>query len=241
MNLANKTAIVTGATKGIGRACALALAESGANVVVNYLSDDMAAQSLEKEIMKFGVDCLVVKADISKPEEVSAMFKKIKEKFNNIDVLVNNAGIFDEKDSPENYAAQKKVFETNYFGQIDVTNNTTSMMKAGKIVFISSIHGNIGGGRPTAIAYSASKAAINSYAKNLAKALAPKILVNAVSPGRTLTPMWGEMTEEYKKQKAAGQLIERWIEPEEIADAVLFLVKNDAVCGEILVVDGGDK
>lgn len=75
--------------------------------------------------------------------------------------------------------------------------------------------------------------------KNLAKALAPDILVNSVAPGRTLTPMWGEMTGEYRAAQAAGHLIGRWIEPSEIADGAIFLAKNDAVCGEVLVIDGG--
>lgn len=83
------------------------------------------------------------------------------------------------------------------------------------------------------------KAALDSYMKNLAKQLAPDILVNSIAPGRTLTPMWGEMDNQYKAKQAAGHLINRWIEPSEIADGAVFLIKNDAVCGEILTIDGG--
>jgi 3-oxoacyl-[acyl-carrier protein] reductase len=112
-------------------------------------------------------------------------------------------------------------------------------MEKGKIIFISSIHGKLGHGRPTAIAYSSMKAALDSYMKNLAKHLAPNILVNSIAPGRTLTPMWGKMDEKYKSKLAEGHLIKRWIEPNEIADGAIFLAKNDAVCGQILIIDGG--
>ena len=96
------------------------------------------------------------------------------------------------------------MFETNLLAQVELTNAARKLMAKGKIVFVSSIHGELGHGRPDAIAYSASKAALNSYMKNLAKALAPDIFVNAVSPGRTLTPMWGDMDDTYKAEQASG-------------------------------------
>ena len=88
-------------------------------------------------------------------------------------------------------------------------------------------------------AYCAMKAALDSYTKNLAKILAPKILVNGIGPGKTLTPMWGELGKEEEKELGNDQLIERFIRPEEIAEGILFLAKNDAVCGELLIIDGG--
>ena len=112
-------------------------------------------------------------------------------------------------------------------------------MKKGKIVNVSSIHGRSGQGRPTAIAYSAFKAALESYTKNLAKDLAPGILVNAIAPGRVATPMWGKLTKTDHKRLGKVHLIARMIEPEEVADGIVFLVKNDAMCGEILTLDGG--
>ena len=104
---------------------------------------------------------------------------------------------------------------------------------------MSSIHGRLGHGRPSASAYSAFKAALDSYTQNLAKDLAPRILVNAIAPGRTATPMWGSPDEEKQKELGKVHLIKRMIQPEEVADAVLFLIRNDAVCGEILTIDGG--
>jgi len=239
MTLKGKTVLVTGGSKGIGKACVEIFAKEGANVIINYAHDDKEAKDLAKKVSDNGTDFLIVKADISNKSEVEDMFKTIKAKFKTIDVLINNAGIFAHGDSPTNVSAIEKDIETNLTGTINVTVNALEMMNRGKIVFISSIHGKLGHGRPDAIGYSASKAALDSYMKNLAKDLAPKILVNTIAPGRTLTPMWGVMSEEEMKNEADGQLIERWIKPEEIADGVLFLARNDAVCGEVLVIDGG--
>lgn len=239
MILKDKTVLVTGGSKGIGRACVEAFAEQGANIIINYAHDEQAAQEAANAADKHGAKTLVVQADIAKQSEVDAMFAKVKSEFGGIDVLVNNAGIFIQGDKPDNLEVTQKLFETNFFGEIRVTNAARTLMAKGKIIFISSIHGKLGHGRSDAIGYSATKAALNSYIKNLAKELAPDILVNAISPGRTLTPQWGDMTDEYKADQASGQLINRWIEPSEIADGAVFLAKNDAVCGEVLVIDGG--
>lgn len=239
MILKDKTVLVTGASKGIGRACVLAFAEQGANVIINYLHDEQAAQEVASEAGKHGAKTLVVQADIANQAQVDAMFTKIKDEFDSLDVLVNNAGLFAKGDSPDNLEAIQKVFDTDLFGEIRVTNAARKLMTKGKLIFISSIHGKLGNGRPSAIGYSAAKGALDHYMKNLAKALAPDILINSIAPGRTLTPMWGEMDEAEKADLAAGHLINRWIEPGEIADGATFLAKNDAICGEVLVIDGG--
>lgn len=239
MKLQGKTVLVTGGSKGIGKACIEAFADAGANVIINYMHDAAPAQELAEAMAKKGVKALAVQADISKQADVDAMFVAIKKEFSTLDVLVNNAGVFEEGDGPDNVDVIAKVFETDLFGTIRVTNAARKLMKQGKIIMISSIHGKLGHGRPSAIGYSAAKAALDSYMKNLAKALAPDILVNSIAPGRTLTPMWGDMSEDYKKQMAEGHLIQRWIEPSEIADGAIFLAKNDAICGEVLVIDGG--
>lgn len=239
MKLKGKNVLITGGSKGIGRACAEAFAEQGANVIINYAHDEGAAKEAADAVTKYGTKTLVVQADIAKQSDIDAMFVKIEQEFPAIDVLVNNAGIVAEADNPDNIEALEKVFATNLFGTIRVTNAARARMTRGKIIYISSIHGKLGHGRPTAIGYSASKAALDSYMKNLAKILAPDILVNAIAPGRTLTPAWGDMSESHKADLAAGQLIDRWIDTGEIADAAVFLAKNDAVCGEVLAVDGG--
>ncbi|MCA9342243.1 SDR family oxidoreductase [Candidatus Saccharibacteria bacterium] len=239
MKLQGKIVLITGASKGIGRAAAEAFAKESANIIVNYNLDEAAANEVVAEAQKLGVKAIAVKADISNQNEVSAMFEEIRKTFSSLDVLVNNAGIFDENDGPDNLEAFQRMFAANFFGQVDVTSKARKLMNKGKIIFVSSIHAKLGNGRPSAIAYSSSKAALESYMKNLAKDTAPGILVNAVAPGRTLTPMWGEISEEEKSELASGHLINRWIEPSEIADGIVFLAKNDAVCGAVLVIDGG--
>jgi len=188
MNLKNKNIIITGASKGIGKSITEEFILQGANVIINYKSYKSSAEKLEDFAYKNGVKVLIVQADITNPKEIEIMFNKITKKFPRIDVLVNNAGIFNEKDSPKNLEVFKSIFETNFLSHIRITNETLKYMEKGKIIFISSIHGQLGQGRPDAIAYSSMKAALNSYMKNLAKYLAPKILVNAVAPGQTLTP-----------------------------------------------------
>jgi 3-oxoacyl-[acyl-carrier protein] reductase len=236
MDLKNKTVLITGASKGIGKAIAEQFAKAGANIIINYRSDDASAAKVAKDS---SVQKLLVKADITKEDEVERMFKEIKKNFSQIDILVNNAAIFDSSDSPENLKVFENIFQTNFLAQIRVTNKALKMMKKGKVIFISSVHGKIGHGRPDTSAYSAMKAALDSYMKILAKHLAPDILVNSVSPGKTLTPMWGKMDENKKQMLVKDDLIKRWIAPEEIADGVLFLAKNDAVCAEILTIDLG--
>lgn len=230
-----KTALVTGASQGIGKATAIALAKEGYSVAINYRSNKETAKDVLDECNKHSEGNFIVKADVSNEKEVAKMFGQIK----SLDVLVNNAGIFSEEDNPTNIKAFEDIYQSNFLSCVLVTKCALEIMKTGSIVNISSIHGRIGHGRPEAIAYSAFKAALDSYTKNLAKDVAPYILVNAVAPGRVNTPMWGAETEEEQKKLGEVHLIERMIEPEEIADAVIFLTKNKAVCGEILTVDGG--
>ncbi len=240
MEIKDKVALITGGSKGIGKAIALLLAETGVNVIVNYNADEEGANNVVDEAIKLGREGLSVKADISDESQVKMMYKEILEKFpEGIDILINNAAIFDSSDGPKSSEAFKNIFDTNFLGQVYVTNEFLEMKKEGKIVFISSIHGRIGSGRPSAIAYSALKAALDSYMKNLAKAVAPQILVNSVAPGRTITPMWGEMEQTEIDELAQDHLTNKWIQPDEIADAVLFILRNDSICGEILTIDAG--
>lgn len=239
MKLKNKTALITGASKGIGKATAIFLAKEGVKVAVNYLSDDAEAKEVLKECNKYTPGSILIKSDITNEDEVKAMFSEIKSKLGGIDILINNAGIFDSTDNPTNLKAFENIWNINFISQVRVIKYALEIMKEGKIVNVSSVHGRLGHGNAHAIAYSALKAGLDSYTKNLAKELAPKILVNAIAPGRTLTPMWGILSKEEEKELGDGQLINRFITADEIADGILFLVKNDAVCGEVLTVDGG--
>ncbi len=237
--LTGKVVLITGASKGIGKAAAIAFAKEGCSVIINFKSDSKIAQAAMKECDQYSQGNMIVKADLSKEKEVIAMFAKIKKQFLNLDILVNSAGIFDESDSPTNVKAFENIYRNNFLSCVLVTKYALPLMKIGKIVNVSSIHGRLGYGRPQAIAYSAFKAALESYTKNLAKALAPNILVNAVAPGRVATSMWGNLNANKQKELGKVHLIKRMIQPEEIAGGIVFLAKNDAVCGEVLTIDGG--
>lgn len=241
MDLQGKEVLITGASKGIGRATAIACAKEGCAVVINFKTDSNAAREVLKECNKYSEGNFIVKADISKEKDIKEMLREVRKRFSHIDALVNNAGIFDESDAPTNIAAFENVYKNNFLSCVMVTKYTLPLMKEGKIVNISSIHGRLGHGRPSAIAYSAFKAALESYTKNLAKGLAPKILVNAIAPGAVMTPMWGKLSAKEEKEIGAKHLIQRMIRPEEVADGIVFLLKNDAVCGEIMTIDGGSS
>lgn len=239
MELKEKTALITGASKGIGRATAIALAKEGCSVAINFKSDAAAAQAVLEECNRYSKNNLIVQADVSVEREVTRMFDEVRKQFSQLNILVNNAGIFDENDSPTNIEAFESVYRNNFLSCVLVTKHALPLMRNGKIVNMSSIHARLGHGRPEAAAYSAFKAAVENYTENLAKSLAPNILVNAIAPGRVATPMWGNP--DTKEQEELGQvhLIKRMIQPEEIADGVVFLAKNDAMCGAILTIDGG--
>lgn len=234
-----KIALVTGAKQGIGKATAIALAKEGYAVAINYRSDEPAAQAVLDECNQYSEGNVLVKADIFTDQGIEDLFKELKNSFDSLNVLVNNAGIFCENDTHANTEVSDKIYRNNFASCFSITKHALEMMETGSVVNISSIHGRIGHGSEDAISYSAFKAAMDSYTKNLAKEVSPNILVNAVSPGRVCTPMWGVENEAEKKELGKAHAIERMIEPEEIADAVLFLVKNRAVCGEILTIDGG--
>lgn len=239
MKIKNTKSLVTGASKGIGAAIAIELAKNGSSVIINYNSDKGSALKVKQECDKYSKGNLCIQADITDEKQVKKMFTEITKKFKSLDILVNNAGIFDSTDNPTNINAFQNIFEHNFLAHIKIIGNALRIMKKGKIINISSIHGMLGQGRPTAIAYSAMKSALNSYTKNLAKDLAPKINVNAIAPGKTITPLWGEMSDKEIKEGSKTQLINRWVMPEEIAHTAIFLIENDAVCGEIITVDGG--
>jgi len=240
MKLRDKTVLVTGGSKGIGKATVEAMVREGANIVLTYATDQDVENYAQDLSVQFGVRIRAIQTDITNQAEVDAMFSKVKNEFSGLDVVVNSAGIFDDHDSPENLEAFRGIFETNFLGQVRITNGARKLMTKGKIVFVSSLSGGYGQGSPDSIAYAAMKAALDSYTRNLARALAPNILVNAIAPGATLTPMWGEMDPSYKAKVASGLLIGRWIQSSEIAEGIVFLAKNDAICGEVLVLDGGD-
>ncbi|BAY98133.1 3-ketoacyl-(acyl-carrier-protein) reductase [Tolypothrix tenuis PCC 7101] len=241
--LRGQVAIITGASRGIGRAIALELASYGANVVVNYASSSGAADSLVAEITAAGGEALALQADVSKLDQVEALFNTVIDKFKRIDILVNNAGITRDtlllRMKPEDWQA---VIDLNLTGVFLCTRAASKVMlkqRSGRIINIASVAGQMG--NPGQANYSAAKAGVIGFTKTVAKELASRgITVNAVAPGFISTDMTSNLsnTEEILKFIPLG----RYGQPEEIAGMVRFLAADTAaayITGQVFNVDGG--
>ncbi len=237
-----KIALVTGASRGIGRAIALELAGNGMNVVVHYHSDEKEANSVVDEIKKLGGEGNAVKADISKFEECTAMIEALKKKFGSMDVLVNNAGAISDR-SLKNMTKEQwdLVVRTNLDGVFNVTKNALPIIREnGRIINISSIVGISGNHGQTN--YAASKAGVIGFTKSLAKELGKQgITVNAVAPGFVETYMTKDIPFIRKKIIMAMIPLGRAGKPEDVANLVAFLAsdKSSYITGEVICIDGG--
>jgi len=244
MDLVDKVAIVTGAGRGIGKAIAIALAREGANVVVNDI-DIQTAEEVVKEIKSLGWKALAIQVDVSDSKEVNQMVQSALKKFKRIDILVNNAAII-RRGTIENLSEEdwNKVIDVNLKGAFNCMKAVAGIMKKqryGKIVNISSIAGKVGD-LASAPCYGASKAGMICLAKSLARELAAyNINVNVVAPHAIKTDMSKEWSEEKRKNIIANIPLGRMGEPEDIAEAVVFLVSDKAkfITGEVLDVNGG--
>ncbi|OGM01884.1 hypothetical protein A2115_00340 [Candidatus Woesebacteria bacterium GWA1_41_8] len=236
MDLKNKIAVVTGGSSGIGKAISIALAKEGCNVIFTYNSNEKGGDDTLKEVGKKGQK---FKVDLHSEEDMKAVFDFVKEKFGKLDILVNNAGINRPRDLYET-KVWKEIFQVNLFSTVFCTGKAVELMKdRGKILNISSVYAEGKACWKELPAYGASKAAVSHFTQVMAKNLAPKILINALAPGYVKTPLWKNTTEEQFQESGKEQLIERMILPEEIAQIALAVIKNDAMTGEIVVVDGG--
>ncbi|MFP3392866.1 3-oxoacyl-[acyl-carrier-protein] reductase [Brevibacillus sp. SIMBA_040] len=242
--LAGKTALVTGASRGIGRAIALKLAEAGANVVVNYAGSEAAAGETVALIKEMGRDAIAVRANVSSTEDVTEMFKAALDHFGAIDILVNNAGI-----TRDNLLMRMKedewddVIATNLKGVFNcVKAATRPMMKqrSGKIINITSVVGVLGNAGQAN--YVAAKAGVIGLTKTAARELASRgITVNAVAPGFIDTEMTAVLPEDVKAGLVGQIPLARLGQTEDIASVVLFLASDAAnyMTGQTLHVDGG--
>lgn len=240
-----KTALVTGASRGIGTACAIALAKMGYNIVLNYNKSEEKAHSLAKIITdNYKVDVLTFKADVIDKSQVDTMVKKTLEEFTSIDALVNNAGISQQKLFTDTTAEDwNNIITTNLTSIYNVTHAVLPSMirnHSGSIVNISSMWGETGAS--CEVAYSASKAGVIGLTKALAKEVAPSnIRVNCVSPGVIMTDMMSSFSDEdielIKEDIPLGVLGTA----KNVADAVAFLVSDKAqfITGQVLSVNGG--
>lgn len=242
--LKGQTALVTGASRGIGRSIALGLADLGANVAVNYAGSEAAAAEVVEAIRAKGVSAIAVKSNVGRSEEADAMVKQVLETFGRIDILVNNAGI-----TRDNLIMRMKeeefdqVIETNLKGVFNCLKAVTRpMMKQryGRIINISSVVGALG--NPGQANYVAAKAGVIGLTKSAARELASRgITVNAVAPGFIDTDMTRELPEDMREGLLGGIPLARLGQPEEIAGVVAFLASSSAsyMTGQVLHVDGG--
>lgn len=246
MNLQGKTAIVTGASRGIGRAIAIELAKRGAAVVVNYNSSEAAAQEVVQVITDAGgtTSAIAFKADVSKADEAGALVKACIDAFGKLDILVNNAGttrdtlmmMMSEADWDTVIAADLK----SVFNCCKAAVKPMIRARGGRIVNISSVVGLAGQGGQTN--YAAAKAGVIAFSKSLAKEVGSRnITVNCVAPGFIPTALTNVLTEEQKQLAIKATPLGRFGTPEEIAYAVSFLASDEAafITGAVLTVDGG--
>lgn len=242
MRFKNKVVIVTGSSRGIGKATAIEFAKEGAKVVVNYNNSEKEAKAVVNEIKKIGSDALAIKCDVADEKQVKQMIDKAVKTFRRLDVLVNNAGIvFDVPFKERTVEHWRKTLDVDLIGVFICSKHAAQQMKnGGRIINISSTNG-INTYSPDSIDYSAAKAGVINLTKSLAMELAPKILVNCIAPGWVETEMNANLPADYVKDETKKIYLKRFAKPEEIAKAVLFLASEDSsyLTGSVIMVDGG--
>jgi len=239
MDLQGRIVLVTGASSGIGKAIAIAFARKGTRVLVHYGRNKAGAQDTLREVEKFSSGGLY-QADLTDSGAIELLFDEIKRATPTLDVLVNNAG-----ESRPGELTEDSVWEYEYKNIFLSAMRTSGKFIAmpsphlRKIINITSIYGNLATGDPEYLQYSAFKAALASVTATLSKSAAPQILVNAIAPGYTETPAWAGASIANKEACARTTLIGRFVRPEEVAHAVIFIAENDALAGQVLTLDGG--
>jgi 3-oxoacyl-[acyl-carrier protein] reductase len=247
-NLNNKVAVVTGASKGIGASIARALGGAGASVVVNYASDKAGADKVVADIVKAGSKALAVKADLSRPADIASLFAATQKEFGRLDVLVNNAGVFQFSPladvEPSEFHRQ---FDTNVLGPILASREAVRYFgeAGGNIINVSSVVSEAA--YPGSVVYSATKGALDAVTRVLARELGPrKIRVNTLAPGMIETEgthTAGFIGSDFQKQAEASTPLGRIGQPDDVARVALFLASDESgwVTGERITVAGGNQ
>ena len=240
----NKVVIITGGSRGIGRATAIEFGKLGAKVVVVYNSNDKKAQEVVEEIKKVGGNATCFKADVSKEENLKSIVDFAIKTYGKIDVLVNNAGIvFDREFENIKYDESLQILKTNMLAPLFLSKLVAPIMVKngfGKIINVSSTSGMYDFNPGTAD-YAMSKIALQSLTKDLSMKYAPIINVNAVAPGWVNTDMNADLPKDFVESETAKYHMGRWAEPKEIADAIVYLASDKAtyITGQVIVLDGG--
>lgn len=239
-----QTAIVTGGSRGIGRAVAVRLAKDGMNLVINYRGNSAAAEETERMCRELGAEVLLVQGDVSRAEDCEKLAAQAKEAFDRVDVLVNNAGITRDgllaRMTEEDFRAVLDVNLVGPWNMMKAVNRIMMKQRYGRIVNLSSVTGLMGNMGQTN--YAAAKAGILGMTKSYAREVASRgITVNAVAPGFIDTDMTEAMPEGAKDKIITGIPMGRTGKPEDVAEAVAFLASEQAgyITGEVLRVDGG--
>ncbi len=240
----SKVALITGATRGIGKQIALTLASVGYDIIINYRKECEELEELKKQIEEYNVKCLMLAADVSNFEECEQLVKGAIEQFGHIDVLVNNAGITKDmllmRMKKEDFEG---VIDVNLVGTFNMCKNVIPYMmkqRSGRIISISSVVGISGNAGQTN--YAASKAGIIGFTKSLAKEVASRnILVNAVAPGFISTDMTNVLKDEVKESINEMIPLKRMGTPQDVANVVKFLASDDSsyITGQVINIDGG--
>ena len=237
-----EVAIVTGASKGIGREIAKELAQEGIQVIANYNKSEKEAKSLQEELAKKNIKLDIFKADVSKREEAKKLISYALEKYGKIDILINNAGISEYKlFTDETDEDWNRVINTNLYSAFIMSQEASYNMihnKKGCIINISSIWGIVGGALE--VLYSISKAGIDGMTKALAKELGPSnIRVNSIAPGMINTKMNSKFTKQEIEEIKEEIPLEKMGEPSDIAKCVKWLVKDTYTTGQVISINGG--
>jgi 3-oxoacyl-[acyl-carrier protein] reductase/pteridine reductase len=240
MEIKGKTALVTGGAQRLGKAMTLALAERGANLIVNYNSSGDAAVETAAEVEALGVGVLIVQCDVSQHDQVKTMFNAVKETFGGVDILINSASWFKKTPFPVvDFDTWFKVLDILLKGAVYCSQYAAPMMRqTGDGVIVNIVDQSAWRPSPGWSAHSVGKAALLALTRQLAIDLAPEIRVNAIAPGPVLAPP--DYSDEQIARIAARVPLKRWGTPEDVVKALLFLVSSDYVSGDTIMVDGGD-
>lgn len=241
METKGKTALITGGAHRVGKAITLALAQSGANVVINYRSSAGPAQETAAEARAWGVSALPVQADVADLDQVKAMVTAAQDRVGAVDILVNSASLWKKTPFPtQDLTDWHRVTRILIDGSLYCANAVAPLMlERGEGAIVNIVDLSAWQPWPGFTAHSVGKAALLALTRQLALELAPAVQVNAVAPGPVLPPP--DYSEQQVSRAAGRTLKNRWGTAQDVADAVMFLIRADYITGEVIVVDGGER